>query len=459
MPGFSDAMGYNPYYSNYSGTPLGVKAMKISQAVYTNRDPVWSHIMMDQLRGIFGSAAALRTRAHARTITRGPLKSERLRQFAEKDIFGHGKKASWSEFRRTMMMHAVPQTWWKLPTMQVFDPMKLDMAGGMFIRGKEVWEEGQNPRATRAVERIIGKTRLQGRLQEFGAMDEKGRFGHFFDPAGFSRFSAANTWDRMARRGAGVMSEADRANLMDYLKNANAPIAHALETTGRDLTYRDAAQLTRMAMRMPMTARMAGYYEGLRNGITADGMARRSLMNEIALNNPAAADAYLSGQADANLRIALREEGGLLKGRGALAEKLSGMSAEDLAASGMEKFAGKTAFQLGTRALATTGLEIGGALSEGFLNPVMDAMAAYGVAKLAGNIVTHAVTGTIHTIEGAYTSFVGDINKAPMGMGYKDTLAASTSRSRGVLAIQNSRLNARSVLGNEAGAIAAHFGY
>jgi hypothetical protein len=44
------------------------------------------------------------------------------------------------------------------------------------------------------------------------------------------------------------------------------------------------------------------------------------------------------------------------------------------------------------------------------------------------------------------------------GMGYNDTEAAATSRARGVMAIQNSRLNARSMLGSEAGMMAAHFG-
>jgi hypothetical protein len=55
-------------------------------------------------------------------------------------------------------------------------------------------------------------------------------------------------------------------------------------------------------------------------------------------------------------------------------------------------------------------------------------------------------------------SYRGQINKGVMGMGYRDNTVAATSRARGVQAIQNSRLNARSVLGSEAGAMHAHFG-
>jgi hypothetical protein len=44
------------------------------------------------------------------------------------------------------------------------------------------------------------------------------------------------------------------------------------------------------------------------------------------------------------------------------------------------------------------------------------------------------------------------------GTGFKDNEVAATSRARGVMAIQNSRLNARSLLGSEASMMAAHFG-
>lgn len=58
----------------------------------------------------------------------------------------------------------------------------------------------------------------------------------------------------------------------------------------------------------------------------------------------------------------------------------------------------------------------------------------------------------------AFKSFKGSIDKPIMGAGYQDTAVAATSRARGVAAIQNSRLNARSVLGSESSYLHQHFG-
>lgn len=55
-------------------------------------------------------------------------------------------------------------------------------------------------------------------------------------------------------------------------------------------------------------------------------------------------------------------------------------------------------------------------------------------------------------------SLQGSINKPAFGMGFKDNTIASTSRQRGVMAIQNSRLNMRSALGSEASFVHARFG-
>jgi hypothetical protein len=52
----------------------------------------------------------------------------------------------------------------------------------------------------------------------------------------------------------------------------------------------------------------------------------------------------------------------------------------------------------------------------------------------------------------------GTMNNDVFGNGYKDNEVAATSRARGVMAIQNSRLNARSLLGSEGAMMHAHFG-
>jgi hypothetical protein len=88
------------------------------------------------------------------------------------------------------------------------------------------------------------------------------------------------------------------------------------------------------------------------------------------------------------------------------------------------------------------------------LNVVAAAMMAYDLGQMAGELVKSG----INLAKDANKSLKGSISKPLFGMGYQDTEAAATSRSRGVMAIQNSQLNARSALGNEASMMAAHFG-
>lgn len=111
------------------------------------------------------------------------------------------------------------------------------------------------------------------------------------------------------------------------------------------------------------------------------------------------------------------------------------------------------------RALLTSqGAKVGAARALGLALPGLQVVAAasfmYDVGKMAGT----AVKGSIDLAKDSIKSMQGSIYKPMFGMGYNDTEAAATSRARGVMAIQNSRLNARSVLGYEAGTMAAHFG-
>ena len=88
------------------------------------------------------------------------------------------------------------------------------------------------------------------------------------------------------------------------------------------------------------------------------------------------------------------------------------------------------------------------------LNVIAAASLVYDLGKMAGEVVKSG----INLAKDAGKSLQGDIYKPSFGMGYKDTEAAATSRSRGVMAIQNSRLNARSMLGSEGAMMAAHYG-
>lgn len=102
----------------------------------------------------------------------------------------------------------------------------------------------------------------------------------------------------------------------------------------------------------------------------------------------------------------------------------------------------------GIAAMRTAGLAIPG------VQVIAAASLAYDLGKMGGQIVKSG----INLARDANISMQGSLAKPIFGMGYRDTEAAATSRSRGVMAIQNSRLNARSALGGEAAMMAAHYG-
>jgi hypothetical protein len=121
--------------------------------------------------------------------------------------------------------------------------------------------------------------------------------------------------------------------------------------------------------------------------------------------------------------------------------KLSGQAFSQ----GQRAVGGKLAAKAGTRAL---GLALPG------LNVIGTAALVYDLTKLAGQ----AFVSAGNFAKDAVKSMQGSLHKPLFGMGFKDNEVAATSRARGVMAIQNSRLNARSMLGAEASMMAAHFG-
>ena len=87
------------------------------------------------------------------------------------------------------------------------------------------------------------------------------------------------------------------------------------------------------------------------------------------------------------------------------------------------------------------------------INLIFAADMAYQLAKLGGK----AIKGGINFGKAGMRSMEGSMYGGMFG-GYKDDEVRATSRARGVSAIQNSRLNARSLLGSEGAMMAAHFG-
>lgn len=89
------------------------------------------------------------------------------------------------------------------------------------------------------------------------------------------------------------------------------------------------------------------------------------------------------------------------------------------------------------------------------LNLIFAADLAYQLAKLAGK----GVAAGINFGKAGMKSMQGNMYNGLLNAGsYKDDEVRATSRARGVAAIQNSRLNARSLLGSEGAMMAAHYG-
>jgi hypothetical protein len=95
------------------------------------------------------------------------------------------------------------------------------------------------------------------------------------------------------------------------------------------------------------------------------------------------------------------------------------------------------------------GWAIGAALTAKFV---------YDMTKLAVTGIGHAAKGSVRLAADGFKSYTAGLNKGPFESNFQDNEVTMTSRSRGVAAISNSRLNARSLLGSEAASMYSHFG-
>ena len=193
------------------------------------------------------------------------------------------------------------------------------------------------------------------------------------------------------------------------------------------------------------TTYLAGYARGSLGFGGVSGLAGRALEGA-----GKAEDAFGKAFAKAFGDDGLQIGGKLIKGSDAAIDFLRGTGG------------GKLFGQLGasaTKKLAVSGAGKmlamrAGAMAIPGVNIIAAASMAYDIGQMAGEVVKSG----INLAKDANRSLQGAIAKPTFGMGYKDTEAAATSRSRGVQAIQNSRLNARSALGTEGAMMAAHYG-
>ena len=161
------------------------------------------------------------------------------------------------------------------------------------------------------------------------------------------------------------------------------------------------------------------------------------------------------GLTDDALRGAQRAVGHLGAALGEQGLKRSGVAvAEKALEQGVFKRLKRTMQAAGTKQGAMVLGARTAAMAIPGLNLIATASLVYDLGKMGGELVKSGV----NLARDAVKSMKGSIDKPMFGMGYKDNEVAATSRSRGVMAIQNSRLNARSMLGSEGSMMAAHFG-
>lgn len=180
-----------------------------------------------------------------------------------------------------------------------------------------------------------------------------------------------------------------------------------------------------------ITGRWGGYMAGTLRGAT--GTEMNASVRHFA--NVGAQDAFGRARADvAKLGLQNRANWGVgAAARGAVQSKSAG------------------GLKAGAKVIGSRGMMAAARVA----GPIGAGLMAYDVAKLSTRMAGTAVREA--------TEFAGDINPDPGMRGrmlegeFQDNRASLSNRQRGVMAIQNSRLNSRSVLGSEAGRVASHF--
>lgn len=162
----------------------------------------------------------------------------------------------------------------------------------------------------------------------------------------------------------------------------------------------------------------------------------------------------LSGALEKNINLRM-----LASSRGLAARHGAASLATEIVDKGIIKSLGvKGAAKAAQYGGARVGLAVAGEIALKAvpgLNLIFAADMAYQLAKLAGK----GIAAGINFGKDGMKSMQGNMYNGLLNSGsYKDDEVRATSRARGVAAIQNSRLNARSLLGSEGAMMAAHYG-
>jgi len=304
---------------------------------------------------------------------------------------------------------------------------------------------------------------------EFGT-GARSNVGHYISPGSYTNM--------VASRKLSGLSDAKFAkakpNVLNYIKSSDSKFFDAAETAAKKYNIpgglggaskAELADIQSMVPRGSISGRVAGYQKGL-TGLTNLGKEAMTTGGR---------EAFQSGLASAQQHLGL---GGFQTGdkmgvknigkgmktawRGEGASKLASKSTQGIfgAADDVIKGVAKATKTLGrvgrvARFGGTVAARYGSAFFAGPAFPaIMTAMMVVDLVRMGGSLAA----GAAKFGKDAAVSLKGTIDAPIMGMGFKDNAVAATSRQRGVMAIQNSKLNARSVLGSEAASMHAAFG-
>lgn len=285
-------------------------------------------------------------------------------------------------------------------------------------------------------------------------------------------------------------AQAQRANIVSNIGQVQSAANPALNAVQGGRAVRLEAQLARSATaraNMAMPPMLARSVSAAGNAAMASGNAAAAVNAAAIAANPSAAVASTMTRGTLSNRITtayngILNAGDMTRGQRAVTTRVAralggkvgvAQFMDDFGAAGkyagnffnrgqggvkMMGMAGQYFRSGGSRVIAAKmgamgAVRVGGA-ALGPLNVLSTGQLMYDIGKGFGKIAV----GGINFAKDAIKSMQGSINKPMFGTGFKDNEVAATSRSRGVMAIQNSRLNARSLLGSEAGMMAAHFG-
>ena len=300
----------------------------------------------------------------------------------------------------------------------------------------------------KAVDNRIAAGGSVGRVgQTISALNQE---GPAFSVGALGRISAMS---KVAR------GRAPYSNVMNFIESTDSKLYEAInmarasagQATGT-LTRQQAVHAMAMSMDGAVTGRVGGFMATMLEGeapIEMRGASRRMGAENVPYRSGAKAATKILDTAGLDV------QGGKLTARagGAIAQKLGFEGGEKVGAKVVGKLVEKGAYKLAAKAGAALAVQ-----AVPVVGQIVGAVLLADLAMDVGKLGVEVFKSGVDFAKEAAISYKGSINKGVMGMGYRDNTVAATSRARGVQAIQNSRLNARSVLGSEAGAMHAHFG-